>query len=85
MSERPTAHAVLQELTGRLNAYRQGEINALQVEALLTAYRKRLDSACWCNEGVCCDAHRNHLKPHAHCFLARRPDAMVMRHAPEEA
>lgn len=45
------------------------ELTSFEVFALVRKTARTLERACWCDHGVCCDAHRNHVSPHQNCFL----------------
>lgn len=44
-------------------------LSAYEKAMLVQRAERRLRSACWCDEGVCCSRHDFHSSPHQNCLL----------------
>lgn len=61
------ADTELRLLHTMLLRYVGGEIGAHTATLLVERGSRRLQRACFCQHGVCCDMHATHVSPHQHC------------------
>jgi hypothetical protein len=57
------------ELAVLRNAFANGRLDNADLGALVQRVARRLNRACWCAEGVCCEVHDKHVTPHTNCIL----------------
>jgi hypothetical protein len=63
------ARSIMAVLVTHVHRYEQGDLDLHSLDRLLERTSRQLDRACWCGEGVCCQAHRKHTNPHKRCIL----------------
>lgn len=63
------ARDVFSAFQGHLARFDAGEIDLVAVNALMYRVTRELNRACWCDEGVCCQVHNEHVSPHQRCLL----------------
>lgn len=62
-----TAALELSMLARQLELWRDGKIETYDMAGLVRRTGRKLDRACWCDEGVCCSVHGRHVGPHVNC------------------
>ena len=63
------AGKVTDEFVAQVHRYEAGELTTHDLDSLIYRTQRKLNRACWCDEGVCCYVHGKHVTPHKRCML----------------
>lgn len=72
MNEIIKVETEIKRLSDLFEKWNKGELNNVDMAHLIRRSNKKLEKInqiCFCDEDVCCLAHKNHVIPHQNCIL----------------